>query len=259
MNRVQLEERLRVLVEEAVIRILKGRLLVIMTGGTIGAEAALKQLEKTLALKKVSIDVMFSAAGSRIHNTKSTMDRLKAHKIFIEGSERIESIKDYTGVIFPVLSRNTASKGANLIFDGYAAELMVDALMLGIPVVAAKDAADVESLGWSKLGFRWANANLKGAFSKNLSILEAYGVHLCAADELGDMVESVIFGDKTANNVAKIPGKTSVVRIDKNPVTRKDIAAYLDGEHEIYIPRSVLITPLAQDVIRDFNLKIIRE
>jgi hypothetical protein len=35
MNRVQLEERLRVLVEEAVIRILKGRLLVIMTGGTI--------------------------------------------------------------------------------------------------------------------------------------------------------------------------------------------------------------------------------
>lgn len=111
--------------------------------------------------------MMFSAAGSRIHNTKSTMDRLKAHKIFIEGSERIESIKDYTGVIFPVLSRNTASKGANLIFDGYAAELMVDALMLGIPVVAAKDAADVESLGWSKLGFRWANANSATGLSLN--------------------------------------------------------------------------------------------
>lgn len=259
MNSVQFEEKLRTLVEETLIRVLKGRVLVIMTDGTIGAEEALKQLEKTIARKKVNVDVVFSAAASRIHNTKSIIDRLNAHKIFIEGSERIESIKDYTGVVFPVLSRNTVSKAANLILDGYAAELMVDALMLGIPVVAAKDAADVESPGWSKLSFKWANDNLKNAFSKNISTLKAYGVNMCVADELGNMVESIIFGNKNSNDVSKVPDKTSVVRIDKSPVTRKDIAAYLDGKYEIYIPQSAIITPLAQDVIRDFNLKIIRE
>lgn len=259
MDDVKLEEKLRALVEEAIMRILKGRLLIIMTGGTIGSETALKQLEESKSLNKVNVDIMFTAAATKIHNTEKIKARLNAQRIFIEGNERIENFKEYTGVIFPVLSRNTAAKGANLILDGYAAELMIDALMLGIPVVAAKDAADVESPGWSKLGFTLTNSNLKAAFSKNISILESYGVCMCAANELNNTVESVIFSGKVAKNEEDAIYNTSIVRIDNNPVTRKDIATYLDGKYEICIPQSSLITPLAQDLISDYNLKIIRE
>lgn len=259
MSDVRLEERLKTLVEEAVMRILKRKLLVIFTGGVMGYKTALEQLEKTIARKNANADVLFSAAASKIHNKKTVMDKLNARKIFIEGSERIENINDYAGVVFAVLSRNTASKGANLMLDGYAAELMIDALMLGIPVIAARDAADIESRRWCDLGYKSANANLKAAFSKNLSVLQTYGVNMCAAEELGNTVENIIFGDKTTDSMVKAPDKNSVVRIDKNPVTRRDIVPYLDGKHEIRIPKSALITPLVQDVIRDFNLKIIRE
>ena len=54
---------------------------------------------------------MFTAAAAKIHNTEKIKARLNAQRIFIEGNERIENFKEYTGVIFPVLSRNTAAKG----------------------------------------------------------------------------------------------------------------------------------------------------
>ncbi|NLZ53671.1 MAG: hypothetical protein GX892_11090 [Thermoanaerobacteraceae bacterium] len=258
MNSVQFEEKLRALVEESIIRIIKGRLLVVVTGGTIGAETALKELEETIRLNQVNVDVMLSAAASKIHNAEKIKERLKAGNIYLEGSDRLQNLKDYKGVIFAVLSRNTAAKAANLILDSYAAELMIDALMLGIPVIAAKDAADVESSGWSKLGFNWTNANLKGAFAKNLSILQTYGVQICTADTLGDMVEKIIFGQKSPGET-RAAGTTCTIRINKNPVTRKDIVPYLNEAQEISIPKSALVTPLAQDLIRDFGLKIIRE
>ena len=46
MDSRSFEEKLKALVEEAIRRLMKGRLLVMMTGGTIGAETALKELEK---------------------------------------------------------------------------------------------------------------------------------------------------------------------------------------------------------------------
>lgn len=259
MRYAQVEENLRKLVEEVVMRILKGRLLVIFTGGVIGLEMALEQLEETIAHEKINVDLLFSAAGSKIHDIQSIKDKLKADKVYIEGRERIDDLKNYTGIVFTVLSRNTASKAANLILDGHIVELMIDALMLGIPIVAPKDAADIGSQEWSKLGYRWANTNLRSAFSKNLSILQDYGVNICASDELRDTVGNVIFGCTSAKDNTETSPKTSVVRINKNLITRKDIVPYLDMKHEIYIPGDVLITPLAQDIIRDFDLKIIRE
>lgn len=251
------EEKLKALVEETIRRIMKGRLLVIITGGTIGAETALKELEETIGKNQVNVDVMLSAAASKIHCAKKIKERLKTGRIYIEGSERIQNLKEYTGVIVAVLSRNTAAKVANLILDSYGAELIIDALMLGIPVIAAKDAADVEGPDWSKLGFVWTNDHLKSAFAKNLSTLEDFGVQLCNADTLGDMVEKVIFGKKTAEDTET--SCTCAVRVDKNPITRNDLVPYLKEGQEISVPKSALITPLAQDLIRDFGLKIIRE
>lgn len=257
MDSRSFEEKLKALVEEAIRRLMKGRLLVIMTGGTIGAETALKELEESLGQSRVDVDVMLSAAASRIHRAEKIKERLKANRVYIEGAERIQNLKEYSGVIVAVLSRNTAAKAANLILDSYGVELMIDALMLGIPVIAAKDAADAEGPQWSKLGFNRTNDNLKRAFAKNLSILETYGVQLCSADTLGDAVEKVIFGQKAVER-SEAPCSCAV-RVDKNPITRNDIAPYLIKGQEISIPKDALITPLAQDLVRDFGLKIIRE
>ncbi|MCG1013015.1 hypothetical protein JT739_10470 [Tepidanaerobacter sp. GT38] len=258
MDNLQLEQRIKALVEETVMRIMKGRLLVVVTGGTIGAETALKELEESIKHNRIDVDVMMSAAASKIHDALKIKERLSAGKIYIEGRERIQNLKDYTGVIVAVLSRNTAAKVANLILDSYASELMIDALMLGIPVIAAKDAADVEGPQWSRLGFNWPNAHLKGAFARNLSVLKDYGVKLCAADSLGDMVQKVMFCQRSSE-MTEDTHKTCAIKVDKNPVTRKDILPYLNEGREISIPKSALITPLAQDLIRDFGLKIIRE
>lgn len=257
----RLEEKLKALVREELMKILKGKLLVIITGGTVGAKTALQQLESLAVQKNISIDLVFSRAASKIHDAKSLKERLKASKVFTEGRERAE-IRDYKGVVFPVLTRNTASKAANLILDGYGAELMIDALMLGIPVIAAKDAADIESPGWSSLGFKMANESLKNAAGKNLAALEDFGVVLCSAENLGSAVENMLFGSSNAK--AEKAGAENVktafeVKIDKKVVTRKDIAPYLEKGAKIILPKDAVITPLAGDIIRNNNLRITKE
>lgn len=255
MKDTDLEQKLRDLVEEIVMKVLKRKLLIVITGGTIGLDTALEGLKE----EETRMDLLFSAAASKIHDKKIIRDKLKADKVFVEGQDRIDNVKDYSGIVFAVLTRNTASKAANLLLDGYVVEVLIDALMLGIPVVASGDAADIESLGWRNLGFRWANENLRHAFCKNLSKLRDFGVHVCSSSKLSDVVRDVIFGISTKTKGVKTPNNASKTLIDKNPVTRKDIIPYLDTKSEIYIPNNVLITPLAQDIIEEFNLKIIRE
>jgi len=258
MNSFQLEQKIKALVEETLKRMMKGRLLVIVTGGIMGAETALKELEETVRQNQINVDLMLSAAASRIHDTIKIKERLNAGKVYIEGRERIQNLKDYTGVIVAVLSRNTAAKVANLILDSYAAELIIDALMLGIPVIAAKDAADVEGAGWSKMGFNWPNADLRAAFARNLSTMRDYGVKLCTADTLGHVVQNIFF-DQGVPEESRDNKMPQVVKIEKNPVTRNDIQPYINETVELCIPKSALITPLAQDLIRDCGIKIIRE
>lgn len=255
MKGTDLEQKLRALVEEIVMRVLKRKLLIVITGGTIGLDTALEGLKE----EETRMDLLFSAAASKIHDKKVIQNKLKADKVFVEGKDRIDNVKDYSGVVFAVLTRNTASKAANLLLDGYVVEVLIDALMLGIPVVAAKDAADIGSQGWNDLGYNWGNENLRHAFCENLLKLQDFGVHVCPSSKLSGIVREVIFGISTNTMDVKTSNNASKTLIDKNPVTRKDIIPYLDTKSEIYIPNNVLITPLAQDIIEDFNLKIIRE
>lgn len=260
MRDTDLDKKLSALVEEIVMRILTRRFLIVITGGTIGLDAAMDELEKTLIQQKVSADLLFSKAASKIHDVKTIKDKLNADEVFIEGKDRIDNIKNYTGMIFAVLTRNTAAKAANLILDAYVVEIMIDALMLGIPVIASKDAADIKSSGWQDLGYSCNNKSLVKSFDENISRLQNFGVHICSSNKISETIESVIIGAslKSKKTVAT-SGKASVTVLDKNPVTRKDIIPYLDTDTEIYIPSNVLITPLAQDIISDFNLKIVRD
>ena len=76
---------------------------------------------------------------------------------------------------------------------------MIDALMLGIRY-CCKRCSRCEKSRMEQAGFTLTNSNLKAAFSKNISILESYGVCMCAANELNNTVESVIFSGKVAKN-----------------------------------------------------------
>lgn len=258
--KVDLEEKIRTLVEEILTKILKNKLLIIFTGGKVGIKTALAQLEKTICTEKIVIDLLFSTAGSKVHDIDSIKTQLDANKVYVEGQDRIDNLRDYIGIVFATLTRNTASRIANLILDTYSVEIVIDALMLGIPIVASRDAADIESHGWKDLGFHRANVNLKAAFRNNLNIMQDYGVHLCSADNLHRIIRDEFFGIKNVHNAEnKSLFANQIPKINKNPITRKDIIPFIEKNHEIYIPSDALITPLAQDIIKDFSIKIIRE
>jgi len=261
MDAGEIEIKIRKIVEEIVGRYLNKRLLVVFTGGTGGFSDAVSEIKAALSDNGLKCDILFSKAAAEIHDVACISKKLDAEKVIIEGKDTITSFKDflsrYTGIVIGVLTRNSASKAAGLFLDTYAVQAIIDSLMLGIPVMAALDAADPRIQAWEKLGFIWSNGALKRALEENINVLSGFGVRFCRAKELYSAIDSLYCCDSRKDI---FPGvKNESVRIERNVIARGDIVAHLKECCKISIPKKAVITPLALDVIRENNLQVIRE
>lgn len=249
-----LEAKIRALVMEIISRYLNRRILVIFTGGTIGREEARRQLLSCQQEYGLQIDLMFSKAGAAVHDVVRLTREFRG-QVFVEGQERVTRWKEYAALVFAVLTRNTAAKAAHLILDSYPVELMIDALMYGMPVIAVKDAACPEGEEWRGWGLTRGNLELRRAFQDNLQRLESYGVRLCVSNELQRVVGEIL--DIEPGQRATVSSSSSV-RLDKKVIIAEDLMPYLGKPTEIQVPSSCIITPLASDFIRKHQIKIVR-
>jgi hypothetical protein len=175
-------------------------------------------------------------------------------------------LQDVKVVAVPALTRNTAAKVANTCFDGLGAQIILEALMAGIPVVAARDAADPASPGWKTLGRGSPSPGLARVLKENLDRLEALGVMLVQAGEIGQALSKLVNvagkpqtagaeNTETAAAVQSDPG----VRHDhggRQLVSSQEVMAAAAGPAVIHLLPGAIVTPLARDLAAQEKVRL---
>lgn len=261
MESAEIETMIKKIAFDVVKRHLEKRLLVVFTGGTVGFADAMNQIKRSLLNYELKCDVLFSKAAGQIHDVVSISKELNAEKVIVEGTDTIKSCKVflnvYSGIIAGALTRNSASKLARLFLDNIVVQVIIDSLILGIPVIAALDSADLRMRSSEDFGLVWANETLKKAFNENINVISGYGVKFYKAKDLYLGISSIFLYKDTEYNLPEI--ESDVIRIQRNVVTREDIVLHTKKKFKFSIPPNAVITPLALEIIAENNIKIFRE
>lgn len=225
------------------------KVLALFTGGTIGVSEGLAELKKIKSLG-ADISVVLSVAAEKVIG-KEQIRQYLGNEIQV-----ITSNDDYPGsllqeadlVLVPVLTQNTAAKIANTLADTLITTLIMQALMQGKPVIAAKNAADPQDAWKAVKGMRKAAPGLTQALLANLKKMESYGAKLIHVERLAAECQSIL-----ACKVEK-----PVMAAGKNIIDAQAVKAVAaNGIKRLAIVSGGLVTPLAWDVAKDYNIEII--
>lgn len=224
--------------------------LAVFTGGTIGLEQSLVELQKMQA-QNIELTVVLSAAAEQVVGIKRVQDCL--------GSEIsvVTTQSPYPGkllrtadlVLVPVLTQNTAAKLACTLSDSLATTLVMQALMLGKPVIAAKNAADPQDSWRATRNMGQCPPGLLRALQENLRKLEGYGIQLVQVEDLAAGSQKIL--DRSINPVLSTPNVKKSV-LDASAIK----AAAGQGLKRLEVLPGMIITPLARDVARDYGIEL---
>ena len=257
---MDLEEKIREIVIEVLKKYNKTRVLVVVTGGRVNPDISIKELKSLKSEQNLEYSLLFTRNAAKIHDVEKIRQELEAEKVVIDGRDEIDIkafLKPFKVVVVAVLTRNTAAKVANLFLDNLTTQVIIDAQMFGIPVIAARDAADPRLKAWQDLGFVWMGKGLKEAYRDILDKIERYGVRLCNASEIKHEVIKALL-ENPKKEEAQIYHSKKKMFLDKKVITREDLAVLVGTKEEIHIPKDAVLTPLAADYIRENSLKILR-
>lgn len=228
--------------------------LAVFTGGTIGLEASLEELKK-LQAGGTEITVVLSQAAETIIGESWIKEKLGSHV------QVVATQSPYPGkhlrladvVLVPVLTQNTAAKLAHTLSDSMVCTLILQALMLGKPVIAAVNAADPQDDWRVQKHMSQAAPALKAALAANLKRIETFGVLLTPVEKLANAAGRVL-GREEQPALTKVPEQPVKKRVlDADSVRR----TAQQGIKTIQIVQGTIITPLARDIARECGIAII--
>ena len=233
--------------------------LVIFTGGTIGLEQSLIELQKIQALH-VEVSVVLSAAAEQIIG----IDRIKEHLgsninlITAHSPYPGKLLRDADFVVVPVLTQNTAAKLAYTLSDTLASTLIMQGLMLGKPILAAMNAADPQDDWRVQKDMGKCSPALSESLRQNLKKIEGYGIELVHVDSLATGSQKIIerIAKKACYSQKDEPQGTRQGKKDVLDATAIKVAAN-SGLTSITIARNSIVTPLAKDVAREYGIEIV--
>lgn len=242
------------LVEKIVAQVLRRlagrgrRALALFCGGTIGAPEGRAEVKKLLAAG-YSVRAVLTPSAERVLGKEWLKSELGDIEIITEADGQAPGavLKEADLTLVPVLTLNTAAKVAHGIADTLAATLIMDSLLTGRPVFAARDACDPANPVRAQLGMNRAAAPYRALLSGNLARLTEFGVRLVAARELAAAVQ----GETPAAPPAPAAGRVFSGRV----LSRSDVAAW-EGR-VLQVSAGTLVTPLARDLARDRGIEIV--
>ncbi len=226
------------------------KVLALITGGTIGLESGLEQLEM-LQAQGAELSVVLSPAAERVVGKERVEKSLGAQVEVITGEMPFpgRQLREAALVVVPVLTQNTAAKLAQTITDGLAPTLLMQALLMGKPVLAASNAADPQD-GWrirAQMG-KGAPA-LQQALSMNLKRLSEFGMTLLPVEELAAHCQR-------RSGVAEKSGETKSCRkVVVDAAMIQGVAA--SGQKQIRLAPGAIVTPLARDIARQQGVELL--
>lgn len=227
------------------------RALVLFTGGTIGVEDALSSLA-ILQEQGWSFTAVVTPGAERALGTERIAGALPGATILTEenGWPPGPLLREHRLILVPVLTVNSAAKVAVGIADNLVTTLILEGLLMGKPVLAARDACQIDHPVRTRLGMDRGQPALREQLAKNLEKLAAYGIHLLPAGELASAAEELV----------SFPGrfwgkKEAASRVFTGKVLSRSQVAAWQGR-EIIVARDTVITPLARELAVERGLKI---
>lgn len=227
--------------------------LAIFTGGTIGFDESLAQL-KRIQEDNVEITAVLSPAAEKIWGSARIQEELGAYINIVTAQSAYPGklLREADLVIVPVLTQNTAAKLALTFSDTLATTLVLQALMLGKPVIAAANAADPSDGLRVKGNMGHASPGLLQALRGNLQKLASYGVQLVDVACLAEASK------KITGRAAKAPETAGQGK--KNFLDAAAIkTAALGGARSLRVAPGTIVTPLARDAAREYGLDLVQE
>lgn len=235
----------------------KVRALVIFTGGTIGLEQSFYEL-KELQQADFEFSVVLSVAAEQIISIARVQAELGREIPIITSAAPYpgKRLREAELIIVPVLTQNTAAKLASTQADNLCTTLIMQALMMGKPVIAATNAADPNDTVRSQLGMGKASPRLMQALRSNLQTLDLYGMKLVVVNNLARASREIQNRlDKEVQTKA-----VSDKAVKRTVLTATAVqAAYSNGKKQLAVPQGMIITPLAFDVARDCHIELVRD
>ncbi|MEL7565333.1 MAG: flavoprotein [Dehalobacterium sp.] len=242
------------IVEEAVKKLKsfhEKRILALFCGGTIGAKEACQEL-KALSAVGYDCQIILSPAAEKVLGVDWLQSELGQMPIYTEknGLKPGELLKNADTVLVPVLTLNSAAKVACGIGDTLVTNLMMQALFLGKPVIAAHNACNLDHPLRVELGMIQGNPKYSGLFAANLKILREYGINLVEAESLAAVVKG---REREARAFCTSEANRGLI-FNKRVLSAADIA--LCQGVTFRIGKNTLITPAARDLAEKRGISI---
>jgi len=238
----------------------RGDLIAVFTGATVGFNEAIQQV-RSLVLDGYRIRLVFSRAAEELY-AQLVRDQLAGfpHISSIEPREWLSALKDALAVVVPLLSVNTVAKLSQLIADNLATNLILHALFMGKPVIAAKNGADPAEKGRGDLGFHKGSPALNQALWQRLQTVAQYGCHLIDVNQVREAANSIFIGERGSmpERAIKMPPPHKTLTHPGRMVTAGHVLyAHRIGADLRLSPQS-LITPLARELASKHRVALLK-
>ena len=275
MINLYLDAFIDVIVNEVVKRILNRpkKALVAFTGGSIGFTEGIKAI-KDLMNDGWEIKVLLSKSAEYVLKPDNVKNLLGIDKIYLESEVTNTSnlYQDMDMIILPVLTINTASKIALCINDSMIPSIVSNAIMEGKPIVAARNACDLDDPTRKTLGMDKAPEAYKQKIRDHMELLKDYGINLVDVSQLYSVCVNTnnifVMNKKSDTENKKVGNIQNIQNIQnrqeniganftKKVLSRQDIIRLANENSNIYVKPGTIVTDLAKDTARSLGVDII--
>lgn len=225
------------------------KLLVAFSGGSLGFKQSMLEMESLS--RDFRLQVMLSKSAAQIYQGHERLSKLSSFPVVLDDeSVRLDQLlEEAKGLVIPVLTFNSLAKVAAGICDTLFLNVIIHSLIQGIPVLAARNAADLEDQERKKVSGDKCSPGLKILAKENLKKLEKLGVRVTDAASLAAETRSIL-AQRGRGAFGKLPGAKKII-------TKLDISAEVFNTKRLAVPSGAILTPLVQDLIRDEEIKLI--
>ena len=246
-------------------------LLTVFTGGTAGLKQALAGLE-TLMLNGMTLRVLMSESSDHLYgDVVKNKIMCWPNACIMETGDWFSQVQKCTGVVVPMLSVASLSRVVSLSPDTLATNVILQALFMGKPVVAAIDGAFPGSADRAVLGLDKGTQALNAALARRLVQLSDFGARLTFSPDLGpvtlDAVENkgVSMGEDDLPVPAQKVPELAPGAAAPSPQSTTAVLRVVDAGHVrmakntggvITAAPGAIVTPLAFELAKEWGVQI---
>jgi len=226
----------------------KKRILALFTGGYTELKEAISQVERLIQESYV-IDAVMSQSAVNVIGKEKIRGISGLGRLICEPDSSISSlelVQESDALVVPILTRNSSAKLALGITDTLVTNIIMQALISGKPIIAARNSADPDPANCPCIATPDTPPALIKLAKDYLKKLESYGMKLVDVNELANAVNNEL--NKSSNDI-----------LEQKLITQDTIEKLPQGTKQITVAKGSIITPLARDFAKDHGIQIITD